>query len=310
MAPALSVVIPVHDRGDLLRRCLAALDSWQWPGESECVVVDDGSRDPEVAAVRRERSDLRWLAHPDARGFSAAVNAGLAASRGEILLLLNSDAEPLAAGAKALAERFAAPSPPGARPLGAVAATLRYPDGRPQWSGGREPTLAWLFALASGWGRGLRGARPSGSAGGEVGWAPAAALALSRAAWNATGPFDERFQHYAQDLDYGHRLRAAGFRIVVEPLFPVLHHLGGSAGADADGGQRLDRLWSDLVTWIAKARGADAARAAARALVWGARLRKGRLLGRETAAERARIAVARTAAEAAAAAAATAPGAG
>ena len=34
--------------------------------------------------------------------------------------------------------------------LGIAGALLHYPDGSPQWSGGREPTLAWFFALASG----------------------------------------------------------------------------------------------------------------------------------------------------------------
>ena len=289
MAPSLlSVVVPVHDRADLLRRCLESLDGWTVP--REIIVVDDGSRDPGVDRLREERPDLVWIHVAENRGFSAAVNRGLGETRGDTLLLLNSDAEVRRGGDTALASAFAARPRPGA-----VAARLFHPDGRPQWSGGDEPTLVWLFALASGLARGARRSSasfrqaPSGWRGGDVEWAPAAALALSRAAWVATGPFDESFRHYAQDLDYAHRLRRAGFRIRVEPGLEVVHHLGGSAGDGALQGQRLDWLWCDLVRWIAKARGERAARAAARVLRFGGRWRLRRLRARGDAREAASV---------------------
>jgi GT2 family glycosyltransferase len=272
----LSIVVPVHERADLAARCFAALDAWT--GDREVVVVDDGSRDAGVAALAASRATdrrYRWLRQKSARGFSAAITRGVAATGGDPILLLNSDTEVRSGGERALAGAFARDAA-----VGAVAARLVYPDGAPQWSGGREPTLAWLFAQASGLGE-RRGARrrraklpPSGWRGGEVEWAPAAALSIRRAAWSATGPFDERFAHYAQDLDYGHRLRAAGFRIRVEPELVVMHHHGGSAAGDAARGVRLDLLWTDLLKWIDKARGAAAARRARRVLVTGVRLRR------------------------------------
>jgi GT2 family glycosyltransferase len=309
MPRLVSVVVPVHERPDLAARCFAALDSWSVP--LEVVVVDDGSGDPGVGRLRESRAGYRWLRNEAPTGFSAAVNRGIGATSGDPILLLNSDAEVRPGGDRALLEAFErgpggeisgegpGPGIPVAREsrgaLGAVAARLRYPDGRPQWSGGPEPSRAGLFALASGLGRrrgeraAARGGLPSGFAGGEVEWAPAAALALTRAAWNATGPFDERFAHYAQDLDYGHRLRAAGFRLRVEPAFEVLHHLGGSAGGDAALGQRVDLLWRDLAAWVEKARGPAAARAARRTLSWGGRLQTLRLLAAGDRAGAARI---------------------
>ena len=271
---ALSVVVPVHERPDLAARCLGSLAAWSGP--VEIVVVDDGSRDPGVAALSAApppatASRRLWLRNESALGFSAAINRGVAATTGETIVLLNSDAEVRPGGDRAIAGALARDPA-----VGAVAASLRYPDGRPQWSGGAEPGRRWLFALASGLGEQTSRFRPapSGFAGGEVEWAPAAALAIRRLAWWKTGPFDESYAHYAQDLDYGHRLRQAGFRIVVEPAFEALHHLGGSAGSAAQAGQRLDLLWLDLLRFVGKTRGARAAASARRVLRAGGAWRR------------------------------------
>lgn len=318
MAPALapiSVIVPVHNRADLTAQCLAALERWTTP--LEILVVDDGSTDPGVALLRRAdpaRHTRQWLRHPETLGFSAAVNRGLACATGDPLLLLNSDAEVTEGGDHVLREAFAAAAAAAedAREggaLGAVAARLVYPDGRPQWSGGAFPTLPWFFALASGLGRGarwrLRKAPPSGFAGGTVDWAPGAALAIARSAFAAVGPFDESYRHYAQDLDYCQRLAAAGRTVRVLPDWIVVHHLGGSvdhlhqpiapidpiappsasagaASGDHDG-QRLDLLWLDLLHWARQHRSPSWARQARRWLLLGGRLRQRRLRPRRAA---------------------------
>jgi GT2 family glycosyltransferase len=286
----ISVIVPVHNRADLVAQCLAALESWTTP--LEIVVVDDGSSDPGVESLSGDRRVHRWLRHPQARGFGAAVNRGLAAATGDPLLLLNSDAEVTPGGDRTIRERFAAAFS-GARPLGALAARLVYPNGSAQWSGGAFPTHSWLFALASGLGRGLRARlrrrQPSGFAGGAVDWAPAAALAIARDAWAAAGPFDESYRHYAQDLDYCQRLAAAGRQVAVAADWVVVHHLGGSVdgaqrerGSEESGvdGQRLDLLWLDLLRWAELHRSAAWTRKARRALLFGGRLRQLRLLRR------------------------------
>jgi hypothetical protein len=335
------VVIPVHNRADLAAQCLAALARWTTP--LEVIVIDDGSTDPGVELLRRvdlahhafhgfqTLHTFRWLSHPEPRGFSAAVNRGLACATGDPLLLLNSDAEVTEGGDHAIRAAFAAAeearaggTPAATGALGAVAARLLYPDGRPQWSGGAFPSLPWLFALASGLGRGARlrlphrrGATPSGFAGGAVDWAPGAALAIARSAWETVGPFDESYRHYAQDLDYCQRLAAAGRSVRVLSDWVVVHHLGGSVGelaapagpqanaAAGSGydGQRLDLLWLDLLHWARRHRGARWANRARRALLVGGRLRQLRLASRGDRRER------RAVAEALAALAANAAGA-
>ena len=305
----LSVIIPVHNRADLAAQCLAALARWTTP--LEIIVVDDGSTDPGVELLRRADLAHRWLRQEEARGFSAAVNRGLACATGDPLLLLNSDAEVTEAGDRAIREAFEQDARQSGR-LGAVAARLVYPDGRPQWSGGSFPSLLWLFALASGLGRGarLRAGRtpPSGFAGGTVDWAPGAALTIARSAWEAVGPFDESYRHYAQDLDYCQRLAAAGRTVRVLSDWLVAHHLGGSVGhlsepdepasrlespgSSGYDGQRLDLLWLDLLQWARQHRSARWARRARQALIFGGRVRQLRLASRRGTAEARAVAAA------------------
>ena len=315
MLTPISVVIPLHNRADLASQCLASLARWTTP--LEILVVDDGSTDPGVELLRRAGLAHQWLRHPQALGFSAAVNRGLTQATGDPLLLLNSDAEVTEGGDHALRAALTEDSGGvggtagrgGAGAVGAVAARLVYPDGRPQWSGGAFPSLLWLFALASGLGRGarfrLRRKPPSGFAGGLVDWAPGAALAMSRATFRAVGPFDETYRHYAQDLDYCRRLASAGGSVRVLADWVVVHHLGGSLGqASGAEGQQLDLLWLDLLHWARRHRGAAWARRARAALLAGGRLRLLRLARRRGSSEA--IAVASAVRAVAAATAATA----
>src|ERR1044072_1481436 len=147
-APAtVSVVVPTHDTRELVLACLAALAAQQPPSEviKEVIVVDDGSRDGHADAIGPSYPAVRLPGHERALGFTAAANAGAALATGDLLLLLNSDTEPAPGAVSALLAAFR----DDAR-LGVAGALLVYPDGTPQWSGGRAPDARWLFALGSG----------------------------------------------------------------------------------------------------------------------------------------------------------------
>lgn len=280
-APRLSVVIPTHDTRELTLACLESLAraGLPHPSDTEILVVDDGSRDGTADEVPARFPAVRLLRNEPAQGFTRAANRGLAQARGEVVLLLNSDTEVEPGGLEALLSRF------DAEPrTGVVGAALHYPDGSPQWSGGEEPTLLWLFGLASGLPPLLarlplyRRAKPlAPPAGGprSVGWVTGAALAIRRAAWQAAGPLDERFRLYAQDLDLCVRVRQAGWEVEIVPELRVLHHHGATIGRGAGtlGRQHPELLWSDLLRWAGKHRGRTWTALAGRAVRWGVRLR-------------------------------------
>jgi GT2 family glycosyltransferase len=93
--PVLSIIIPTHNRRDLLLKSLAALERQTWPAEKfEVIVVADACHDgtPEMvqAYARRARYELRLLAH-QARSAAATRNLGATNARGQILLFLDDD---------------------------------------------------------------------------------------------------------------------------------------------------------------------------------------------------------------------------
>ncbi|MFN7941356.1 MAG: glycosyltransferase [Thermoanaerobaculia bacterium] len=273
MPPRLSVVVPTRDTRELTIACLAAVASW--PEAEEVVVVDDGGRDGTLDAVERRFPSVARLANPVAEGFTRAANRGLAAAGGDLVLLLNSDTEVEPGGGAALLAAFAAEPR-----LGVAGALLHFPDGRPQWSGGREPGLAWFFALASGWARArdrlrfARRVRPVGGHGGRVvDWVPATAMTLRRELLAELGPFDERFALYAQDLDFCLRARDRGWRVRVCAGARVRHRLGSTiATVEGRGPVAEERLRRDLLAWAEKRRGAAWAARVERALDLGTRL--------------------------------------
>jgi glycosyltransferase involved in cell wall biosynthesis len=93
--PQFSFVVPAYNEqatvAGVLRRA-AELDL-----DSELVVVDDGSSDGTAAAVEEVAAELgdrvRLLRHERNRGKGAAVRTGIAASRGEFVVIQDADLE-------------------------------------------------------------------------------------------------------------------------------------------------------------------------------------------------------------------------
>lgn len=230
--PALSVIIVNFNTR---HRLVAALDSLgpeaaAGPGAVEVIVVDNHSGDDSVAAARAHVLRPTVLEEPANRGFAAGVNAGLRVARGEVVVLLNSDARVTAGALNRLAAYLLE------RPhVGVAGGRVVYPDGAPQPTAFALPGAldTWLeFGVL-----GLEfplGMRRAPERTGAVGWVSGAFMALSRAARAAVGEFDERFFLYAEDIDWCRRARAAGFQVHYVAEATALHEARGSeAGTGA-----------------------------------------------------------------------------
>src|SRR5438552_4401634 len=94
ISPIVSVIVPTRNGAGLLAECLEALGRQTYQ-DFETIVVDDASTDG-TSEVLGSHPDVKVVKLPGERGhgFVAAVNAGLAVARGEVLALLNNDAVP------------------------------------------------------------------------------------------------------------------------------------------------------------------------------------------------------------------------
>ncbi|QAU47177.1 glycosyltransferase family 2 protein [Bradyrhizobium guangzhouense] len=95
--PSVSIVVPVRNEADnivpLIEEITAALDGrWAY----EIIYVNDGSTDAtgeRLAAIMRQRGNLRQLCHAKSGGQSAAVRSGVRAARGSIVATLDGDGQ-------------------------------------------------------------------------------------------------------------------------------------------------------------------------------------------------------------------------
>lgn len=89
--PEITVVIPTHNRWNLLRRTLAGALA-QEDVDHEVIVVDDGSSDETpMRLAELDRPRLRVLRHEFAKGVANARNSGLESARGRWVSFLDDD---------------------------------------------------------------------------------------------------------------------------------------------------------------------------------------------------------------------------
>lgn len=221
MTAPLSIVIPSHNRPDLLRVCLRSVRRYAPPG-TEIIVVDDGSPGDIVSHTAGEFPGVTVLRHDRARGFAAAANRGIAAATGTVIELLNDDTEVESGWAEAALARFADPSICAVAPL-----VLQGPPhtGVPIIDSAGDDYDRGGFARKRGHGRPLTEdlSRPC-----DVFGASASSAFYRADVLRAAGGFPEDFGAYFEDVDLSWRLRHAGFRCVYEPRSVVWHRVGSS----------------------------------------------------------------------------------
>lgn len=191
-APLVSVVMAVRNAARYLRESLDSVTA-QTVGDVEIVLVDGRSTD-DTAAIAASYPRVRFL-QETGTGFASAWNDGIAAARGELIALLDSDdrwpPDKLAWQIEALR---AAPDAMGA--VGRVKYFLEPGEGMPF------------------------GFRPELLEGDHVAYMPGALLGRRRL-FDAVGPFGTEWT-IASDIDWFARLKDLGCPLVVLPRV-VIH---------------------------------------------------------------------------------------
>ncbi len=92
-SPLVSVVIPTHNRPDLVQRAIHSVLGQTYQ-RLECIVIDDGSFS-DTALVVGQMADprIRFTRHETSRGASAARNTGISLAQGSLIAFLDDDDE-------------------------------------------------------------------------------------------------------------------------------------------------------------------------------------------------------------------------
>jgi GT2 family glycosyltransferase len=242
--PLVSVVIPSRDALSLISRVLEGLTAVTDYPALEIIVIDNGSKDPAVLALyeryRKRAASFQARVATEPFNFSRSVNRGIAAARGDHILLLNNDIEILEPNW--LKEMVSCLDFPDA---GIVGAKLLYPNRTIQHVG----VIVGLGGLAGHWynrreedfpgpmGR-LR-VRQSLSA------VTGACMLISRACIERIGTLDESVFGIAyNDVDFCLRAVKDGFRVIWTPFAVLIHHESASRGSD-ETPQNIDRFRRD-----------------------------------------------------------------
>jgi len=206
MSPQVSIVIPVMNRAEELRRCLASLTRLAYPRERvQIIVVDDGSSD-DSPRVGRDFGALVVPSGGRGRGPAAARNVGAAIAGGEILAFIDSDCS---ASQEWLNELIPAFSDP------AMAAVGGQVDGMCTAS-----AVDRYEAVMSSLSIGSR--ERSGNRGNDTFYLPSCNLLVRRTVFTAVGGFNDTM-HVGEDVDLTWRLRDHGWTIAYLPAGNILH---------------------------------------------------------------------------------------
>lgn len=197
--PYLSVVVPVHEGGDMLRHALEALVWSDLPRtEWELIVVDDASTD-DTASIAAEYADVVVRLPGRPRGPAYARNRGFEFTRGEYIVFIDPDVcvhrDTLARFVLVLSREPLVSAVFGAFDTNPAAKGVvsQYQNLLAHYYHDQYPGPAETFWAACG--------------------------AVRRAAFIEAGRFDEwRFpRHQVEDFELGYQLRERGLRIELRP---------------------------------------------------------------------------------------------
>ena len=189
----------------------------------EVIVVDNGSNDDSLRLIAEECPCAKIIELGENRGFAAGMNAGMAGSRGEYILLLNSDVRVEPGSLEALLTHM------GGNNLVGLAAPLLLDDGgRPMRSLLVQPTIWRTFIPLLSKLQYARWKRRIGDQPVCVEATEGAAVIVSRKALADVGLMDEQFFFYYEIVDWCMRFRSKGYSVQVLPAARMRHACGTS----------------------------------------------------------------------------------
>jgi N-acetylglucosaminyl-diphospho-decaprenol L-rhamnosyltransferase len=230
----LSIIIVNYNNPDLIDACLLSIDKYLSGIHKEIIVVDNYSKTQNLAEHKKKYSDLRVIYLPSNMGFGYANNVGAKNANGDVLLLLNSDAEFTDDSFRTMLASFSA------RPTGELwGPRLIWPDGKFQQSYSREinylsfltnyTSLQSLFKIfnLTNWHKynSEEFVTPT-----EVNVIYGTAMLMNKSDYEQMGGFSKKYFMYFEDIDLCDRFKKnVGGLIKFQPSTTLIHRVKGSS---------------------------------------------------------------------------------
>jgi GT2 family glycosyltransferase len=213
-----SAVVVNLDQQDMVLDCVSSLEVAlaRVDGPTEVTVVDNGSTDASVDALRTHHPSVKVIENGANLGFPTAVAIGIRATRGEWVLMLNNDATIEPDGVVELLRAAG-----GGPEVGSVAAQLRFADGseRINSAGIGVDRLGVAYDRLVGELPNQAEDEPT-----EVFGASGGASIFRRTMLDDVGGVDESFFVYLEDVDLAWRAQSKGWKSLYAPRAVAYHH--------------------------------------------------------------------------------------
>ena len=225
-SPLTSIIIVNWNSCDLLKNCLDSIRQTNPNGNYEIIVVDNASTDDSLRMIKNDFPEVVLIENKENLGFAKGCNIGIKASKGKIILFLNSDAEVRELNTLVRVENFFDDH----EDVGILGLRLVFPDGGPQASGGEFISVKKLMKHQILFGDSpifhkLRGKfnRGENTTFYDIDFVSGACFFIRKKLFDEIGIFDESFFMYGEDMDYCFRAKKKGWRIIILPSIKVIH---------------------------------------------------------------------------------------
>ncbi len=242
-----SVVIVNYNTKDITLDCINSLLQHTQQISFEIIVVDNGSTDGFVEAVKKIKSDKATIvpiANKDNPGFAFANNQGLKVAQGKYVLFLNSDTlvkDNVVGNVFSWLEKNTHIAVAGVKIVGK--------DDKLQEAGGYFPSLLRVFSWMTIQDLPLVDSiikpfhplkKKSAFANNSffekqqyLDWIIGAFVFVRKQVIDEVGGWDASYFMYTEDTDLCFRIKKAGYKIVYLPAFQITH-LGGASSGSAE----------------------------------------------------------------------------
>jgi len=230
MDSVIDIIIVNWNTAALLQKCLDSIQKHVLGIEYNITVVDNASSDDSVMMLRTGFPQVDLIQNRENLGFAKANNIAMDRSKGKYLFLLNSDTmikDNILQGITLYMENHPH--------VGMLGCRLELPNGcRQVGDAGYEPTAVtafnFSFFLSRLFPRRCHGLflNDNSETIVDVDWVSGAALIVRRDTLNDAGPLAENYFMYAEDIEWGIRIKRHGWKVQYYPAATVTHYLGGS----------------------------------------------------------------------------------